>query len=362
MLTRRTLFGAAFGAAAVTACRQSAAAAPAVLRLTAPRAAHHVIALNDGAVLFIGGCVRHGCEQGPASATIDRYDPVKRAISEHGRLLAPRISGAVALLGDGTVLLAGGWTGASVSASVERYDPVSRSSRSVGAMAAPQTCAIVPLADGRALLLGEQTVEIFDRASESLSVLAERSMFFNTGTATLLDDGSVLVAGGGPRGEPRAKAYLVDPESGSFTETGSLAGPRWKHAAIRLSDGRVLIVGGSDARDRDGGKTRVMEVYNPDAGEFEAVGRTLDARYKIPDAALRLSDRRVLIAGGADRPEIVDTARWTARHVDVSFGGVFNFQTAARLPDGGVIVAGGYSERGIQLTDRAVVIPAEMLG
>jgi hypothetical protein len=61
-------------------------------------------------------------------------------------------------------------------------------------------------------------------------------------TATLLPDGTVLMAGGNS-GDARAELY--DPEAGRSTATGSMTMARWSHTATLLDDGAVLIAGGS---------------------------------------------------------------------------------------------------------------------
>lgn len=327
------------------------------LHMTSPRAAHAIVSLADGSVLFIGGCVAGTCDTGPASATVDRFDAGTGRISAAGRLLGPRTQAGVAALANGQVLIAGGWQGPSITASLERFDPKLGTSQRVGAMSAAQMCQAINLADGRVLLVGEQTLEIFDPATSRVSVLSKQSPYLDGGTATLLSDGRVLVVGGGISREPRADAFLINVRTGAATQTGSLASVRRKHAAVRLLDGRVLIVGGSDARDRNGGKMKAMEVFDPKTGRFSVVGQTQDARYKIVDAAVRLADGRILLTGGADLPEIVDPKTWTSRVVDFSMGSTLNFSTAAALPNGDVLVAGGYSETTIRLTDRVWVIP-----
>ena len=66
-------------------------------------------------------------------------------------------------------------------------------------------------------------------------------------TATLRNDGTVLVAGGrgGSRGQSEPTAKLFAPESGGFVATGSLITARDGHTATLLVDGTVLITGGA---------------------------------------------------------------------------------------------------------------------
>lgn len=363
MLTRRSIIYSGLALTTMAGCRASRAGeAVAGLRLTAPRAVHAAVALPDGSVLFIGGCVRNGCETGPASASVDRYDPTNGGIVEAGRLSGPRTGAAAAALGDGTVLIAGGWGGRALTSLIERFDTAQGASRPVGDMTAAQTCAAIPLGGGRTLIVGESTIEVFDETDNNIHLLTDQSRYSNIGTATLLNSGKVLIIGGGALGSsPRAAAHLFDPETGSFEETGELAAARWKHAAVKLSDGRVLVIGGSDARDRDG-KIRMIEVYDPANGAFSIVGETLEARYKIEGSALRLGDGRVLVAGGGSWPEIIDPVTWKSQALrEAAFDAAFNFASAVMLANGDVLAAGGYSERSIDVTDRAWLIPSAML-
>src|SRR2546427_10619757 len=66
-------------------------------------------------------------------------------------------------------------------------------------------------------------------------------------TATLLNNGKVLVAGGiGPTTFPLV-AELFDPASGTFTATGSLGAVRHSATATLLKNGKVLVAGGKGA-------------------------------------------------------------------------------------------------------------------
>jgi predicted chitinase len=69
-------------------------------------------------------------------------------------------------------------------------------------------------------------------------------------TATLLNNGMVLVAGGNiGNGSGFNGAELYDPASGTFSITGNLNYARAGHCAALLDNGAVLIAGGFDAAD-----------------------------------------------------------------------------------------------------------------
>ena len=117
-------------------------------------------------------------------------------------------------------------------------------------------------------------------------------------TATLLNDGRVMIVGGqtiqGTDFKNLSSAELYDPLTGSFSATGSMSTPRRWHTATLLADGRVLIVGGiSGPTNRD--RQASAEIYDPATGEFSSTGQMSIAR--VFHTATRLADGRVLIAG-----------------------------------------------------------------
>ena len=104
-------------------------------------------------------------------------------------------------------------------------------------------------------------------------------------SATLLDSGQVLIAGGtNDKFEDLASAELYDPTTGKFTRTGSMSVARSGQTATRLVDGRVLFVGGnSDAK--------TAEIYDPQQGTSATVPAS---GMPSPDCAFLLPDGRVL--------------------------------------------------------------------
>jgi hypothetical protein len=90
-------------------------------------------------------------------------------------------------------------------------------------------------------------------------------------TATLLPDGRVLIAGLNYQagyGMAISHADLYDPTTGTFSATGNMLAPRIDHTATLLTDGTVLLAGG--AAWFPGGVSRLFidintaEIYHPE--------------------------------------------------------------------------------------------------
>lgn len=325
-----------------------------------PRAAHSAVLLPDGRVALIGGCVAESCESGPDSATVDAFDPATGRIERAGTLLDRRVSAAVLALESGQVMVAGGWVGSDITAATEIWDPATgRSRRGPPLGLARADLAAIALGDGRWLLAGGydgrgpvDSVEIYDPARGTLSPAGRLTMARAGAGAARLPDGRVLLAGGLAEGGPTAAAEIFDPSTGRSAAAGALAGVRYKHSVAILADGRIFVFGGSDRRDNEG-KTTLVERFEPARGTFVGAGRLIDPRYKIGGSVVPLRDGRVLVAGGAERAELYDPASGRSVLVGPDFGASLNFATATLLPDGSVLVAGGYDEKGIRMNARA---------
>ena len=96
-------------------------------------------------------------------------------------------------------------------------------------------------------------------------------------TATLLNDGSLLVTGGSPNSFQNAvsNAFLLPEGSENFLALGNnMRNPRYGHTASMLPDGRVLILGGSSTASPSmvGQMIENAEIYDPASQTFTTVG------------------------------------------------------------------------------------------
>ena len=165
-------------------------------------------------------------------------------------------------------------------------------------------------------------------------------------TATLLPNGRVLVVGGSAPGGYLASAELYDPASGTWAATGALATNRAHHTATLLPNGKVLVAGGSFFWGGTWVYLSSAELYDPATESWTATGTMTTARER--PTATSLPNGMVLVAGGfatngtLSSAELYDPATeiWTAT------GGLSNarrWHTATLLPNGKVLVAGGGS-------------------
>ena len=336
-------------------------------QLGAPRATHALVQTSAGWLLAIGGCVRDGCESGPESATVDVISADASQMKMRGTLLKKRIQPAAVPLRDGTALVIGGWVNGQVDRSTEIFDPATRSSRPGPSLTGPRASAtVIRLADGRVLVAGgydgkrvQASAEIFDPGTGRFTSTGGLHAPRSGATGTLLSDGRVLIVGGGD-GElagriALASAEIFDPRSGMFSTTGSLAQRRYKHGAVALPGGDVLIIGGSDERDY-AGKLKSVERYEIASGKFRHAGELNSPRFKLADGVLLISPATVLVAAGDDHPELFDVATGTGKELNADLGGQWNYMTIARALPGTALLAGGYREGRIELTDRSWII------
>jgi hypothetical protein len=288
-----------------------------------------------------------------------------------GSLLTARSHAASALLPDGAVLVAGGWTSASAAptSTAELYDPsTGQWSATAGSMpVAVADAAAALLPDGEVLVVGGDTgpasspaptgdAELFNPSTGTWSPAAPLpgGLAVAGASATLLTDGEVLVAGGltgsGGTTSTTADSELYVPASNSWVSAPSMTLGVAGAVSARLPDGEVLVAGGIN--QPAGGSpsvTSTSELYDPSLGPEGAWSATSSMLTATAYAASTpLADGEVLVAGGETSPSGVATGAaeyfspsddaWTATGAlpVASYGAA-----AARLASGEVVYAGG---------------------
>jgi N-acetylneuraminic acid mutarotase len=204
------------------------------------------------------------------------------------------------------------------------------------------------LANGEVLVAGGQTsngylssAELYDPTAGSWGpTTGPMTVARYQATATLLGNGKVLVAGGGNQFGLVQAADLYDPSTGTWSATGSLVTPRRLATATLLSNGKVLVAGGADSNGTD---VAIAELYDPTTGTWSATGSMATPRTGA--TATLLPSGKVLVAGGINggtlaSAELYDptTGNWSATG---SMANARNGATATLLSDGKVLVAGG---------------------
>jgi Galactose oxidase, central domain len=275
------------------------------------------VLLSDGRVLVMGGC----------DTAAQLHDVVSGTFTTTGSLTEQRAGKTATLLSDGRVLVTGGYDCTSseggISASAEIYDPATGTFTATGAMEdARQFHTATLLDDGRVLITGGH--------SNSSTSATGAVVFASVRTAET--SSSVL-----------STAEIFDPATDTFRPTGSMSTFRDHHTATLLPDGRVLVVGGGG---EGYASTTSAELYDPAVEEFDTTGSMREGRW-LHTASL-LEDGRVLVIGGRSPQDAVYRTTETYDPQAGTFSSAGSTHdgrqqhTATVLPDGRVFVAGGY--------------------
>ena len=169
-------------------------------------------------------------------------------------------------------------------------------------------------------------------------------------TATLLPDGEVLVAGGattynGVRGSVTKSAEIYNPRSNKWRSAAQMSVARYADAAVGLSDGRVLIVGGWSFTTNTDPSLASAEIYDPASNAWTATGSLNSARGS-PALALLPDGRALAVAGVDPKYHVLASTEIYAPRLG-SWQATGDLPVAmeraamAVLPDGRVLVAGG---------------------
>lgn len=302
-----------------------------------------------------------------------------------GSMITARQKAVATPLADGRVLITGGRispAAMSKTRKAEIYDPATGTFTATGDMlTARQDHNAVRLADGRVLVFNGGDLfaplngdpgtpaEIYDPATGTFSATAPLLVERDLGSATLLADGRVLIAGGRGCGpcldlgggvttlRDTEVVELYDPQTGQFSATGPMSSSRGLTALLPLADGGAVVIGGNrETIETVDGEIRVVnealataERFDPVDGQFTLLAGTM-AQGRAGHAAALLGDGRVLVAYGALDVKMLPTA--AAAEVLDPVGGQFSpigtplgdrplFGLGVTLSDGRVLFAGG---------------------
>lgn len=349
--------------------------------MVATRQYHTLSVLPDGTALAVGGYYYESGEHYLNSSEI--YTPLTNTwAATNGSMTTARRYHTATVLLDGRVLVAGGENGTGTTNSAEIFDPATGLWTPTGSLNQSRyRHTATRLQDGRVLVVGgcyTMTVtsctivtEIFDPASGTWEVgpnLPSGQGRMNH-TATLLQDGSVLVAGGyAPKvsdfnlAKSYNNAYRYIPGGTTWSLVGTMsatAAPRGRsqHNAVLRRDGKVLFVGGYYfydplIGDTEEGYLSSSEVYDPVANTWTDLYKPLAAPRSGMAAVLDAEGSFILLGGD------LNGATSDVEYLDINSGsdnwhylfGELNvqrrFHAAAVLPGGVILVAGGRDQDG----------------
>jgi N-acetylneuraminic acid mutarotase len=323
--------------------------------------------LANGQVLVAGGTAGAN-----TLASAELYTPATGKWSATGSMTTARAGQTATLLPNGQVLVAGGFNQTTAGsftylASAELYNPAAGTWTATGSMHTArlsETATLFP--DGRVLVAGGAatvngsfqvfaSAELYDPATGTWIPTGSMNAPREQHTATLLPNGQVLAAGGYNDADPfnhsLASAELYNPATGTWALTGSMHTPRYGHQAVRLANGQVLVLYGTDVSSAGTFNLNSTELYNPATGTWVTTGSTFHFG-NAPFSVTLLNTGKVLIAGGTtgvyphtriiSAAELYDPATGTSASTG-SMNAARNNQSATLLPDGQVLVAGGQS-------------------
>ena len=317
------------------------------------------VPLEDGRVLLFGvGTVQ---TTGADFGFVDIFDPARGVVARLDDHPVVRRWGpqGIVRLADGRVLATGGWQfdneGSESDAPAEIIDPESGEITTVGHLVFPRTFHTATLLqDGRVLIAGgggddltkeNPPAELFDPATGSFRAIAPLHHNRVYHRATLLEDGRVLITGGYGAELHLTEAEIYDPATESF-EVVESPHSRIDHTATLLDDGRVLLVGGTTIGADElvsAGPLASADLFDPRTGSFSETGKLRTERSQ--HAAVLLEDGRVLIVGGSNGLGEPSTTELYDPAIGSFVRGADTLDrlgptTAVALPDGHIVVVG----------------------
>lgn len=267
-----------------------------------PHSGHTATTLAAGRVLVAGGY------DGRYIGVAEVYDPASEQWSPAGELRVPRDRHTALRIPDGRVLVAGGFTANGATGVIEAYDATTNTWSTFAEM--PETRAYhtahLIRNDLAAFMLGENEINsastaLYDLVNKEWRHAGDTAIPHAYGqTTTELSGGEIVVIGGEPNTAQRGSLALreaerFDPASEAWRTAAPMSAPRYFHSATLLNDGRILVAGGFTRREQNTVLSSA-EVYDPTADAWQSA-KPMNAARAGHNAVLLLSGA-VLVLGG----------------------------------------------------------------
>jgi hypothetical protein len=325
--------------------------------MTTARSYHTATVLGNGKILVAGGLSQAG-----STLTAEIYNPTTNTWANTGSMLVPRYMHTATLLKDGRVLVTGGYSGTGRMSSAELYDPTTGIWAATGTMAMPRAAhSAAYLQNGMVLVEGGccdtvpsilsdlSSAEVWDSATGKWSSAGTLHAPHASGAAYLLSNGDVLVPGGTfmENGGSGPSTDLYSASGGSWSALPNLKQSRSTYAGDVLNEDFVVITGGNAGGCCSG--TATAELYDPATQSWQAVPNMSTPRRDHAAVAIA-NGTQLLVSGGytccndpaatRNSAEIFDLATRTWSTTASMFNPRYG-HTLTRIFDGTVLVVGG---------------------
>lgn len=319
--------------------------------MSTARSGHTATLLGDGRVLVAGGSNASIPPYNvPTLSSAEFYIPSTNTWSPAPSMSTPRDNHSATLLKDGRVLVAGGYpdeSGGGCLNTAEIYDPLANSWSMAASMVEPHCFHTATLLQDGRVLVGNfidifSSTEVYDPSTNAWEQVSD---LVRPHSATLLQDGRVLAVEGIDMFSSGPLAYLFNPSTNTWSAAASMASPRSGFSATLLSDGRVLVTGGYFEEYYPPGLVfPAPEIYDPSTNTWSMANILKVDR--VRHGATLLHDGSVLVFGGWNSSGWHASAEqynptqdfWRVMKNMIAVRANF---TATLLPDGRVLVTGG---------------------
>jgi len=326
-----------------------------------PHQDHASVVMNDGNVIVTGGITGY---VSPYSRSAEIYNDSLNIWNLTDSMHYQRGNQKMVLLKDGRILVIGGYN----QYSCEIYDPVNSTWEITDSLNYQRDWSFTAsvLENGEVIVVGGvdietnppgiytlKTCEKFDPTLEEWTIIDSLELERKGHTATILNDGRLLISGGDNSLGSIAHCEVFNPITGQWSLTDSLSIKRGNHSAVLLPNGKVLVTGGGNL---DSLYIFTCELFDPAMENWDIVGVTSFPHHS--HTSILLADSLVLLAGGVIAPaswEIFNPKTFSSMCVST-----LPFQkyesTIHLLHDGRVISIGGWTYDGMWVLPTATCL------